>query len=132
MSDSHERSNLALLALDEDIRRDIVAMLDRHEYSPAVVSSIEGIVESPRGRGSGIVFLDLEAVRIYGIGIYSKIKSAYQGWKIVLLCDRSHRDQIKEAMDLGAYCCVLEPYAEWEIMTIVRQLQSSLQRKGRE
>ena len=35
---------------------------------------------------------------------------------------REHRRElIKEAMDLGVFACILAPYEEWEVMTIIRK-----------
>ena len=48
------------------------------------------------------------------------------GVRIVLLCDKrhhEHRDIVKEAMDLGIYACLLAPFAEWEVLAMVRHSQ---------
>jgi hypothetical protein len=54
------------------------------------------------------------------------MKVACPGIRIVLLCDKSHhehRDIVKEAMDLGIYACLLAPFAEWEVLAMVRHSQ---------
>ncbi|MEJ2673164.1 MAG: hypothetical protein P8168_13385, partial [Deltaproteobacteria bacterium] len=46
--------------------------------------------------------------------------SAYP-W-VVLFCDKTletHRKIIKEAMEIGIYACLLPPYEDWEILTMV-------------
>ena len=63
-----------------------------------------------------------EALSRYGAGICSKIKLACQYCRVVLFCDKAleaHRKIIKDAMEIGIYACLLPPYADWEILTMV-------------
>ena len=68
------------------------------------------------------MFVDGEAVAIYGPSICSKFKVACEYCRVVLLCDKSleaHRRIIKEAMEIGIYACLLPPYEDWEVLTMV-------------
>jgi len=56
------------------------------------------------------------------------MKVACPRCRIVLLCDKrhhEHRDIVKEAMDLGIYACLLAPFAEWEVLAMVRHSQAA-------
>jgi DNA-binding NtrC family response regulator len=116
-----------LLVSNEKLREYLFDLLRKNRYRPQVRTRLDELLSALKGAHDAIVFLDTEAVAIYGVGIYSKIKAAVPGSRIILLCDQSHRDLIKEAMEQGSYGCILEPYAEWEVLTIVRHILSDIQ-----
>ncbi len=113
---------LLVLVSREEIRNHILSLLQRNEYSPIPMAVPEELVQSLRGRNEAIVFLDVETLRIHGASLYSKLKAACAGCKIILLCDQAKRDMIRPAMEQGAYGGILEPYAEWEVLTMVRHI----------
>jgi DNA-binding NtrC family response regulator len=120
-----------LLIANEKIRGHLFELLQRNRYQPRVRAGLDELLIAIKGTRNVIVFLDSEAVAIHGVGIYSKIKAAAAGSRIILLCDQPHRDLIQEAMEHGSYGCILEPYAEWELLTIVRHILSDIQPRGR-
>ena len=69
-----------------------------------------------------IVIMDYEVVTSYGRRIYSRINVACPGCKCIMLCDQDHRDLIKEAVEHGVYACILAPYEEWEVLTMIRNI----------
>jgi len=69
-----------------------------------------------------IVFVDHEVVNNYGARIYSRINVACSGCDVLFLCDQAHRDLIKEAMELSVYACILAPFEEWEVLTMIRNI----------
>jgi DNA-binding NarL/FixJ family response regulator len=71
---------------------------------------------------SAIVIMDFEVVNTCGVRIYSRINVACPGCNAILLCDQDHRDLIKEAVEHGVYACILAPYEEWEVMTMIRNI----------
>ncbi len=115
-----EKVQPTLLICADNVRRHVSAILDRNHYEPVVAANEEELFESLSGGASSVVFLDGEAVANYGTRIYSKIKVACAPCKIILLCALNRRKLIKEAMEMGAYACVIEPYPEWEILTMIR------------
>ena len=66
--------------------------------------------------------MDYEAVNSYGTRIYSRINVSCPGCTAILLCDQDHRDFIKEAVEHGVYACILPPYEEWEVLTMIRNI----------
>ena len=122
---------LFLLVSDELIRAHLWNLLKKSEYPSRLVFGLDELLEGLKGQTNAIVFLDADVVSIYGPAIYSKIRAVVHRPKIILLCDRKHRDLIKEAMELGVYGCILEPYAEWEVLTIVKHVQSDIQPRKR-
>jgi FixJ family two-component response regulator len=119
-----EHNVLSLLVLDDQVRCGIIELLRKNGFVPIVMSDADESIETLKGKSDGVLFLDWEAVRIFGVGIYTKVRVACQGFRVVLLCDQAHRDLIKEAMELGAYGCILEPYPEWEVLTMVKHILS--------
>lgn len=122
MSDINPEMVLLVLVSREEIRNHILSLLQRNEYSPIPMAVPEEVIQFLRGRNEAIVFLDVETLRIHGASLYSKLKAARAGCKIILLYDQAHRDMIRPAMEQGAYGGILEPYAEWEVLTMVRHL----------
>jgi len=120
-----------LLVSNEKIRDYLFDLLHSNAYQPKVVTSLAELLGALKGRGDAIVILDTQSVAIYGVSIYAKIKAAVPGKRVILLCDQAHRDLIKEAMQHGSYGCILEPYAEWEVLTIVRHILADMQPKKR-
>ena len=120
-----------LLVSNEKIRNYMVELLQRNRYRPKVRAGLVELLNALKGGGDAIVFLDSEAVAIYGVSIYAKIKADVPDKRIILLCDQAHRDLIKEAMQHGSYGSILEPYAEWEVLTIVRHILSDIRPKRR-
>lgn len=121
-------SVLLLLVANGQVRDSLVAFLEGHEYAPRVVGNPTEALQTLRGRQSATVFVDCQTVSTYGPNLYAKMKVACPHCRVVLLCDRSHRghrDIVKEAMDLGAYACLLSPFAELEVLTMVRRSQAA-------
>jgi DNA-binding response OmpR family regulator len=118
---------LFILVGNDETRDFLVTLLREHNYSPTVAADPGEMVQALKECQHATVFLDCEEVELYGPGIYSKIKVACQSSRIVLLCDKSHknhRDIIKEAMEIGIYACLLAPLEGWEVLTMVRHGQS--------
>jgi len=115
-----------LLVGNRQARDFLVNFLEGHEYVPRVVGNPAEVVQALKGQPSATVLVDCQTLSKYGPGLYAKMKVACPACRVVLLCDKSHhehRDIVKEAMDLGVYACLLAPFAEWEILAIVRHSQ---------
>jgi len=117
-----------LLVADSQPREFLVNFLEAQGYTPLVLGHPGEMVKTLKRRQQATVFVDCLTVCTYGPGLYAKIKVACPGSRIVLLCDKSHhehRDLVKEAMELGIYACLLAPFAEWEILAMVRHSQGT-------
>lgn len=118
---------LVLMVADDQTRDFLVKFLDANKYAHHVVGHPGEILQTLKGLEQATVFIDCQTVSTYGPGLYAKIKVACPGCRLVLLCHKSHhehRDLVKEAMDLGIYACLLAPFAEWEILALVRRSQA--------
>ncbi len=49
----------------------------------------------------------------------------------IMLCDQDHRDLIKEAVEHEVYACILAPYEEWEVLTMIRNIIAKKKLKER-
>lgn len=114
---------IRLLVLNEQIRRHIIDILERNDYQPVIISPAE-VATALKGCQQPVIFIDWEAEVQFGPAIIRKIKTACREGGIIFLYDREHRNLIREVMDLGVYGCVLAPYDEWEILTMIRHLLS--------
>jgi DNA-binding NtrC family response regulator len=125
---------LLLLVADSQLRDFLVSFLQSQEYSPCVAANPADALRTLKGQKQALVFVDCQTVSVYGPGLYAKMKVACPLCRIVLLCDKrhlEHRDIVKEAMDLGIYACLLAPFAEWEVLAMVRHSQAAKRSPGR-
>ena len=119
-------NDLFLLVADSQPREFLVNFLEAQGYAPLVLGHPGEMVKILKKRQQATIFVDCLTVGTYGPGLYAKLKVACPSCRIVLLCDKSHhehRDLVKEAMELGIYACLLAPFAEWEILAMVRHSQ---------
>jgi DNA-binding NtrC family response regulator len=117
---------LLLLVADGQFRDFLVNFLESQEYAPRLVANPAEALKTLKGEDQALVFVDCQTVSVQGPGLYAKMKVACPHCRIVLLCDKrhhEHRDIVKEAMDLGIYACLLAPFAEWEVLAMVRHSQ---------
>jgi DNA-binding NtrC family response regulator len=117
---------LLLLVADGQFREFLVNFLESQEYAPRLVANPAEALKTLKGEDQALVFVDCQTVSVQGPGLYAKMKVACPRCRIVLLCDKrhhEHRDIVKEAMDLGIYACLLAPFAEWEVLAMVRHSQ---------
>jgi DNA-binding NtrC family response regulator len=119
---------LLLLVADSQFRDFLVNFLESQEYVPRLLGNPAEALQTLKGQEQALVFVDCQTVSVHGPGLYAKMKVACPRCRIVLLCDKrhiEHRDIVKEAMDLGIYACLLAPFAEWEVLAMVRHSQAA-------
>ena len=107
---------------NEDIRNHIIGLCQKNNFHSLLTTDLEELAETTKRMHWAIVFIDYQVVNTYGARIYSRINVSCPECSVILLCDRAHRDLIKEAMELGVYACILAPYEEWEVLTMVRNI----------
>lgn len=105
-----------------ETRDHVLGVLARNEYRARAVESEADLLQELSPARRGIVFLDSGIIQHYGPTLYSRIRRACAGCRMILLCSRESRTLIREAMEAGVYGCVVEPYAPWEMETMVRHI----------
>jgi response regulator RpfG family c-di-GMP phosphodiesterase len=121
-SRDREQAGIVVLVFDESLRKSLLELLQDNGYGPQVAANPQEVIKLLRKKKCATVFIDCEALSLYGPGICSKIKLGCQYCRVVLFCDKTletHRKIIKEAMEIGIYACLLPPYEDWEILTMV-------------
>jgi DNA-binding NtrC family response regulator len=113
---------IIVLITNEKIRSYIIEICKRNNLHPLISFDLEELVKKIKKMHSAIVMVDYEVVTSYGRRIYSIINVACPGCKCIMLCDQDHRDFIKEAVEHGVYACILAPYEEWEVLTMIRSI----------
>jgi PleD family two-component response regulator len=117
-----DRPAVVILVVHEPLRRSLSVLLQENGYAPEVAANPQEVMRILRNTRCATVFVDCEGIGFYGAGICAKFKVACQYCRVVLLCDKSleaHRRIIKEAMEIGIYACLLPPYEDWEVLTMV-------------
>jgi len=117
-----KQTAISLLVLNDSIRQHMLAILERNNFKPVVISNPSELAAELKERTCPVIFIDWEAETQYGPAIIMNIKAACQEGGIIFLYDREHRNLIREVMQLGVYGCILAPYDEWEILTMVKHL----------
>ncbi len=113
---------ILVLITNEKIRSYIIEICKRNNLHPLISVGFEELVKKIKKMHSAIVMIDYEVVTSYGARIYSIINVACPGFKFIMLCDQDHRNFIKEAVEHGVYACILAPYEEWEVLTMIRSI----------
>ena len=113
---------ILVLIANKKIRSYIIGLCKKNNLKPLIGADLEELVEKIKKMRSAIVIMDFEVVNTYGVRIYSRINVACPGCNAILLCDHDHRGLIKQAVELGVYACILEPYEEWEVLTMIRNI----------
>ncbi len=122
MNAHNEHTVILLLSANEKIRRYILNLCRENNYKYLVANNPEALVKTIKKQEGAIVFVDYEAIKICGTGIFSRVKVACPGCNTILLSDQDHQRLIKEAMELGVYACIMSPYEEWEVLTMIRNI----------
>lgn len=100
-------------------------LLAENHYSPLLISDQTELMSVLKENQFAIVLIDCGVVESYGVTAISKIKVVCPNSRIIILCDKEHlcdsqhRDLIKEVLNIGVYACILAPYKEWEILSLV-------------
>lgn len=100
----------------------MLSLCRENNYKYLAAINPEELVKTIKKQKNAILFVDYETVKIYGARIYSRVKVACPECNIILLGDQDHQRLIKEAMELGAYACIMSPYEEWEVLTMIRNI----------
>ena len=124
------QTSILMFIGNEEIRNSILELCKKNNYHPVIATDPEQLIKKIRGKSSAIVFVDHEVVNNYGARIYSRINVACSGCDVLLLCDQAHRDLIKEAMELSVYACILAPFEEWEVLTMIRNILAKKKPRG--
>jgi DNA-binding NtrC family response regulator len=122
---------ILVLIANENIRSYVLGLCKRNNYHTTIGADLEGLIKRFKTRHSGIVMMDYEVVKSYGARIYSRINVACPDCNVILFCDQGHRDLIKEAVEYGVYACILAPYEEWEVLTMIRNIIAKKKLQGR-
>jgi DNA-binding NtrC family response regulator len=111
-----------VLIANEKLKNYVTDLCKRNNFRAFLGADLEELVKKIKKRRSAIVVMDYEVVNAYGARVYSRINVACPGCNLLLLCDQDHRDFIKEAVAHDVYACILPPYEEWEVLTMIRNI----------
>jgi DNA-binding NtrC family response regulator len=127
MTSQDEHMTVCLLISREETRAYVYDLLNRNGHRPVTLANLDELSEEVKVKGDVLVFLDSDAITVFGTGMVPKIKAANPRARIIVLCDSFQKDLLKQAMDSGMYGYILEPYADWEILAMVRQIRLDTQ-----
>jgi DNA-binding NarL/FixJ family response regulator len=117
-----QKIQIFVLISNEKLKSYIIELCKRNNLRPFTGADLEELVKKIKKRSGAIVVMDYEIVNAYGARIYSRINVACPGCNLLLLCDQDQRDLIKEAVAHDVYACILPPYEEWEVLTMIRNI----------
>jgi len=114
-----------LLLGDSQIHDYLTKLLQENHYFPLLVHDSHELIESLKEKRADIILIDCGAVTLHGIRLIPKIKVSCPRCRIIIfcdkehLCDKAHRELIKEILNIGVYACILTPYKDWEILSLI-------------
>ncbi|ROQ93420.1 response regulator [Desulfosoma caldarium] len=117
-----EPSKVYLWVSRGEVRAHVLETLAHAGAPTESVESFSALMERLAEVDHAIVILDSEAIHRHGPTIYGRLRAACKTCRVILLCAQDSRGLIREAMEAGVYGCVVEPYAPWEIQTMVRHI----------
>jgi DNA-binding response OmpR family regulator len=116
---------ICMLMSDLQIRKNLHELLAENYFSPQLVATQEELLQLLKKNQFSIVMIDCGSVSLYGARIISKIKVVCRYGRIIIFCDKQHlcdghhRSLIKEVLAIGIYACIVAPYEEWEVLSLV-------------
>jgi len=116
---------ILLLISEPQMRNDLCSLLVENNYYPLLLSNQEELLRVLKENQFAIVLIDCGAVYVYGARIISKIKVVCQHGRIIIfcnkahLCDSQHRDLLKDILTIGVYACILAPFNDWEVLSMI-------------
>jgi DNA-binding NtrC family response regulator len=116
---------ILLLISEPQMRNDLCILLVENNYYPLLLPNQEELLRVLKDNQFASVLIDCAAVSCYGARTISKIKVACRHGRIIVFCDKAHlcdchhRDLIKEILAIGVYACIVAPYKEWEVLSLV-------------
>jgi len=113
-----------IMVLNDEVRSHIMNLLRKNEHFSVGIVPLDELINPSKRVSNAIILIDSEGVLAYGVTIISKLKTSCPECKLIVLCSQAHRSMIKRVMELGAYGCIIEPYQEWEFLTMVRLILS--------
>jgi len=126
----HKPTPIMLLVDNGRTREYLSNLLSENNYSPLLMTDPEELLRSLKGKEFAIILIDCRAVSSFGTRMLSKIKVCCRLCRIIIfcdkehLCDKRHRELIKEILTIGVYACILAPYKEWEVLSMVSYCHS--------
>ncbi len=122
MNGNTKQIPILVLTANKKLRSYVMGLCKRNNLHPLISADLEELITKIKKMRSAIVIMDYEVVNTYGVRIYSRINVACPGCNSILLCDQDHRGLIQQAVELGVYACILAPYEEWEVLTMIRNI----------
>jgi response regulator RpfG family c-di-GMP phosphodiesterase len=125
LNPQHKTSDIFLLISNNQTRNYLRNLLVENHYSPLLIADQEELWRVLKDNQCAVVLIDCGAVNVFGARTISKIKVVCPQGRIIILCDKAHlcdsqhRDFIKEILNIGVYACILAPYKEWEVLSLV-------------
>ena len=122
MNSQNKPTVILLLVVSGEIRNYMLSLCTENNFDCIVTTDPEELIREIKKLRGAIAFVDHEALTIYSATLLSKIKVACPNCNVILLSNQDHKSLVKEAMDLGAYACILAPYEKWETLTLIRNI----------
>jgi len=115
---------ILMLVSNSQTRDYLSGLLAENNYFPLLMTDPEELLHSLKEKQFAIILIDCSAITSYGTRILSKIKVSCRLCRIIIfcdkqhLCDKVHREFIKEVLNIGVYACILAPFKEWEVLSM--------------
>jgi DNA-binding NtrC family response regulator len=114
---------LALITQDPRLEKLVRRSSDHFGYELGLYESCQAFAEDSRDNDVGVVILDASICSQPSLMDLQMVLNEAPAWRVIYLPSTNKKNEIKEAMDLGAFGCLHKPVSEQEVR---QMLQSAL------
>jgi FixJ family two-component response regulator len=111
---------LALITQDPKLEKLVRRSSDHFGYELGLYESCTAFAEDSRDNELGVVVLDASVCSQPSLMDLQMVLNGAPAWRVIYLPSTNKKNEIKEAMDLGAFGCLHRPVNEQEIRQMVQ------------
>lgn len=119
-----EKKPKVLVVDDEQGIRDIIVdTLTPHGYEVISVSDGKSAIEATIQHHPTVAFLDIRMPGMDGVELLGHLKSIATDMQVVMITGYSKDESIGQALNLGAFACLMKPFNIRDIIEMVEIVQ---------
>jgi len=111
--------SLALITRDRGLEKVMKRISRRFGYELVVYENCGGFVEDFAGNEQGVVLIDASICSQPRLMDLQTVLNEAPAWQVVYLPRTNKKEEVREAMALGAFGCLHRPVSEQEVRQMV-------------
>jgi len=111
---------LALITQDRGLEKVMRRISNHFGYEPRLYEDCTAFAEDSRDSERGVVVVDASVCSQPRFMDLQMVLNEAPAWQVIYLPRTNKKNEIKEAMDLGAFGCLHKPVSELEVRQMVQ------------